>query len=115
MKVLVTGSRKYSDKENVFSVLDALHFEEGISLVIHGAATGADHFAHLWAKENNILDAPHPADWDQYGRAAGPIRNRQMLIEEEPDLVVAFPGGAGTKNMIDQALKRNFKVQLIEK
>ncbi len=44
-----------------------------------------------------------PAEWSKYGRRAGPIRNKQMLDVGKPHLVVAFPGGAGTANMVKQA------------
>jgi hypothetical protein len=44
-----------------------------------------------------------PANWKVYGRAAGPIRNMKMLLEGKPDLVVAFPGGIGTADMVKKA------------
>jgi hypothetical protein len=44
-----------------------------------------------------------PADWEKYGKAAGPIRNQQILVEGKPDLVVAFQGGRGTANMVSRA------------
>lgn len=56
-----------------------------------------------WARLTGIRELAFPADWENYRRAAGPIRNRQMLVEATPDLVVAFPGGPGTANMIRQA------------
>jgi len=56
---------------------------------------------------------PFPADWSRHGKSAGPIRNRQMLIEGRPDIVVAFPGGKGTANMIKQAVEAGVKVELV--
>lgn len=57
-----------------------------------------------------------PADWDKYGRAAGPIRNKQMLeyILEENPIVAAFWDGKsrGTKNMIDQASKADVECKI---
>lgn len=53
-----------------------------------------------------------PADWETHGRAAGHIRNRQMLVEGKPDIVVAFAGGRGTQNMINQARKAGVTVFL---
>ena len=51
------------------------------------------------------------ADWEKHGKAAGPKRNKRML-EWKPDLVVAFPGGKGTANMVQQA--RQAGVEVIE-
>ena len=56
----------------------------------------------------------YPADWDTHGRGAGPIRNKQMLEEGKPDLVIAFPGGKGTANMIGQAKEAGIPVREIE-
>ena len=63
-----------------------------------------------WAKEIDIPCWGFPADWNSYGKAAGPIRNKQMLDEGKPDVVIAFPGGTGTANMIMQATKAGVKV-----
>ena len=53
-----------------------------------------------WAKTNNVRYEKFPADWTQYGRAAGYIRNREML-NHGIDILIAFKGGKGTKNMVD--------------
>jgi hypothetical protein len=60
-----------------------------------------------------VRDWPFPADWGAHGKAAGHIRNTQMLVEARPALVVAFPGGAGTRNMIIQSLERGVAVRRI--
>lgn len=77
----------------------------GISVLIEGEAKGADTLARSWAYRNNIPVLRFPANWSKYGRAAGPIRNKQMLVEGMPELVVAFlaPESIGTRNMIQQA------------
>jgi YspA, cpYpsA-related SLOG family len=103
MRVLVTGGRNYSDRSAVDRVLDSIHMERGISVLIHGGAAGADELASEWAYDSGIVESAFPANWDKHGRAAGPIRNKQMLVEGKPDLVVAFPGGKGTQNMVRQA------------
>jgi hypothetical protein len=102
MKILVTGGRDFDDYEMLKTVLDGLHKENPIDTLIHGGARGADSLADKWARDNNIHISIHLAKWDKYGRSAGPIRNREML-EEKPDLVMAFPGGRGTADMIRQA------------
>jgi hypothetical protein len=79
---------------------------------VTGGANGADHSAEDWAIDNGIVRRVFPADWDKHKRAAGPIRNKQMLVEGKPDLVLAFPGGKGTRNMVAQA--RSAGVDVIE-
>lgn len=102
-RVLVCGGRDYEDREQLFRVLDAAHLANPIVCLIHGAARGADTLAGDWALERDVLCNAYPADWDRDGRAAGPIRNKKMLVEGKPHMVVAFPGGRGTANMIQQA------------
>ena len=107
-RVLVTGTRNYSDVGTLNAVLDDIR----PVVVIEGAARGADDLAHEWAVSRGVQNDRFPANWRQYGRAAGPIRNKQMLVEGIPDLVVAFPesGGRGTQNMMKQALKAGVPV-----
>lgn len=76
-----------------------------VDVFIHGAARGADLHAARWAKRNGVRQESYPADWKRWRGAAGPIRNQRMLIEGRPDLVVAFPGGRGTADMVDRARK----------
>lgn len=73
--------------------------------IIHGAARGADTMAAEWADDYGYPVEAYPADWDTHGRSAGYIRNAKMLEEGKPDLVISFPGGKGTKMMIDLATK----------
>lgn len=110
MRVLVCGGRDYSDRRRVFKVLDFNRAK--ITMIIHGAARGADSLAAEWCELNYIVEWPFPADWARYGRAAGFRRNEQMLEEGKPDLVVAFPGGIGTQMMV--RLARDAGVRVIE-
>jgi hypothetical protein len=103
MRVLVCGGRDFADREVLFATLTALHAAAPITLLVHGAAKGADRLAGEWAEAVGIPVAAFPADWKRYRGAAGPKRNKQMLVEGKPDLVVAFPGGKGTGNMVGQA------------
>ena len=114
MRVLVCGGRDFADFAMACRTLDELHAETPISVVIHGAARGADTMAESWARSRGVAYERYPADWDRDGRAAGPIRNRRMLVEGKPDLVVAFPGGRGTANMVEQAAKAGVRVHFTE-
>ena len=113
-KVLVCGGRDYHNKELLFRVLDASNASKPIDLIIHGAARGADMLAQAWADDRGVCCLQFAADWKTDGKAAGPIRNRKMLLEE-PDLVIAFPGGSGTADMVRRARKAGVEVTEITK
>lgn len=110
MKLLVCGGRDYSDEEHVYRVLNVFHEKYCISVIVTGAARGADYLAGKWANENNISLVEYPADWRKHGKAAGPIRNQEMLEKESPNAVLAFPGGSGTADMIGRARKGGIDV-----
>ena len=84
------------------------------TLIIAGGAEGADKAAEIYANHANIECNIYPANWKKYKNAAGPIRNRQMLFEGKPDIVIALPGGRGTKNMITQAEDNGVDVIQVE-
>ncbi len=112
MKVLVCGGRDYHDRNAVERALWKLDSERGpIRAVLHGGASGADAEGMLWAVGAGIAAFAYPADWQKHGRAAGPMRNQQMIDEGEPDLVVAFPGGRGTADMVRRAERAGITVQ----
>lgn len=102
-RILVCGGCEFVDQVAAFAVLDKAHTDRPISVVISGRARGADLIGERWAISRGVPVLPFPADWNRYGGYAGPIRNKQMLIEGKPDGVIAFPGGPGTRNMIQQA------------
>lgn len=111
MKVLVCGGRDFTNVGVLDATLDYIHKTMGpISAVIHGKAKGADMLAGQWARSRGIDEQPFAADWVKHGRAAGPIRNQQMLNEGKPDFVVAFPGGKGTADMVSRAKRHDFSV-----
>ena len=103
MRVLVCGGRDYSDKAKLNQVLNEVHRGYRITTIIEGDASGADRLAGTWARLHNVPNLKFPAHWRVHGYVAGHIRNKQMLEEGKPDLVIAFPGGKGTMNMVEQA------------
>lgn len=111
MRVLVYGGRGYSDRDRIFLELSFIHQDTPITCIIEGGARGADYLAARWSAANDLNDhARFTADWTMHGRKAGPIRNQQMLDQGKPDLVVAFPGGSGTADMMARARKAGVKV-----
>ncbi len=111
MRAIICGGRHYSDDRWMGAQLLRIAGDVGeFTLIIHGGAKGADLMADAWAKFVNVPTMRFDANWDGDGRAAGPIRNRLMLTEGKPDIVIAFPGGRGTANMISQARKAGVRV-----
>lgn len=112
--ILITGDR---DWNNYWVIYDVLFKLDRDSIIIHGAAKGADTMAGIIAKNLGFKDViPVPAEWEKYGKAAGPIRNKKML-DMEPELVIAFhndlENSKGTKNCVEEAEKRGIEVKVI--
>jgi hypothetical protein len=110
MIVLVTGGRDFNDLAMAFDAIAAVHETTPISVLVHGDAKGADTLAGNVAKELGINVVKCPANWIKYKKAAGPIRNAFMLDMFNIDLVIEFPGGAGTADMVAQSRKRDIPV-----
>ncbi len=110
MRVLVCGGRNFLNRVAVYTELDRLK----PSVVIHGAALGADGLAADWCATNNVPTEPYYPEWGKWGKAAGPIRNQRMIDEGKPDLVLAFSGGRGTADMVYRADKAGIPVRSIE-
>jgi len=104
MKIIVCGGREYDNAALVSKALDGLLVlhKGAITHLIHGGARGADALAHDWALRNGVQTVECVANWHWAKHWAGPRRNTAML-DLKPDLVVAFPGGAGTADMIKRA------------
>jgi hypothetical protein len=103
--VIVCGGRDYADRDRVFAALDKFDAKHKIMLLVHGAATGADTLADEWAKARGVPRLPFPvtkSEWDTYGRAAGPMRNQQMLDTTGAQACIALPGGSGTEDMVQR-------------
>ena len=102
---IVCGGRLFQDRELMHDALsDLLMRQHGhLDTIVHGGASGADYLAGEWGKRNGYQVIVFEANWKQHGKAAGPIRNSLMLELAKPELVVAFPGGRGTADMIRKA------------
>ncbi|CAK0743163.1 DUF2493 domain-containing protein [Azospirillaceae bacterium] len=105
MKLIIAGGRDYIFNEHDVKKLNAI---PGITEVVSGGATGADACGEKWAAYRKLPVKRFPAEWDKHGRAAGPLRNKQMA--EYADAVALFPGGRGTQNMHMNALRFKLRV-----
>lgn len=111
MKALFCGSRDWTDAVAIELAMDGLMAQaarQGTDLtIVHGGADGADALAATAAFNRGLGVQLYAADWARYGRAAGPLRNQQMLGDGQPDIVVAFSHdlsvSRGTADMVRRA------------
>ena len=113
-KVIIAGSRDFSDYPMLVKRCDCLLAETDTTIVIvSGGARGADTLGESYAQERGYAVRKFPADWDRFGKSAGYKRNAQMA--EYADALIAFPIGEsrGTHHMIRLAQAQNLKVRVI--
>ena len=128
-RVIIAGGRDFNDKylleDNLMEwILDIylkhMHTNEKVSIeIISGNASGADRLGEEFAKEHLYELKLFPANWNKYGRAAGPIRNKQMAeyaSQSDKGVLFAFWNGEskGTKNMISIATNLGLDVHIIK-
>ena len=117
-RVIIAGSRNFDDYDLLRKKCGRLLKMENVEIV-SGHARGADTLGEKFAEENGIPLKVFPAQWDTYGKAAGPIRNRQMAeyaAQADCGFLVAFPKGEsnGTRNMIRTAKWYDLTVYVVE-
>lgn len=115
-RVVVTGGRDYTDTDWIDAVLltvkATVERVQGTTMQLaHGACpTGVDMLADRWARREDVVTVPYPAEAYGAWPSCGPIRNKAMLDDQQPHLVVAFPGGRGTQHCVAQARERGLRV-----
>lgn len=114
MKVIIAGSRILSDYSLVTQAMKRCGFH--VTEVVCGCATGIDRLGEQWARANNISVKEMPANWDRDGKAAGPIRNREMAKYADAAVIIWDGKSAGTRNMVDEMIraKKPYFLQLTE-
>jgi hypothetical protein len=107
-KVIVAGPRDYN---NYTAVCDAI-LDSGVDVteVVSGGAKGVDSLGERWAKENDVPVKKFVADWNKYGRSAGPLRNKEMVNYADTLIAIVPYTSPGTTNVIKQALDNNLRV-----
>ena len=119
LRIIICGGRHFDDYRTLEAVVNKKLEEDGILPteveIVSGHCQGADVLGERYAKEYGCSLRVYPADWTKYGRAAGAIRNKQMvdyIVPFENRLVIAFvnENTHGTKNTISQAKKLSIPV-----
>ena len=111
MRTIIAGSRGFSDYTRLEKEL--LPFADTITTVLSGMAGGVDQLGVRWALEHNKTIERYPADWERFGKAAGPLRNLRMA--EKAEMLIAFwdKQSRGTQHMIETAIKKELEVIVI--
>ena len=107
-KVIIAGSRNFEDysvaREFIQSTIDSVTESKSV-IIISGGCRGADKLGERYAIENGLDLEVFKADWARYKKAAGPIRNREMVLAS--DVVICFwdNKSKGTRSLIELANK----------
>jgi hypothetical protein len=114
MRVLVGGGRHFEDAEKVHRELVRLHWQKPISVLIHGSVTGVGIAAEAWARSSGTPVVRYPPNWKLYGKKAEGLRDAFMIEDSRPDLVLAFPGGRNTADLMQKAIDAKIVVLAIQ-
>ena len=115
MRIIIAGTRNYENYEEakkfINSVLASIAANKSVT-ILSGGCKGSDSLGERYAKEHGLHIEMHKADWARYQKAAGPLRNRKMIMDS--DAVICFwdQKSRGTKSLIEFAKKYNKKVYL---
>lgn len=115
MKLIIAGGRDFNNYELLETTLIHLlqYVDEDIEIV-SGTCDGADKLGEMFAAENNHLVKRFPADWEKYGKSAGPLRNKQMA-EYATHCVCFWDGQSkGTGSMIELAKRCGCNTRVIK-
>lgn len=108
MRILITGSRDWDDRDRLWGALNEAASEHGVTLVSGACPSGADLMAEEWAEcQPDVTIERHPAEWDKYGKSAGFRRNAEM-VNLGADICLAFVrngsrGATHTANLAQKA------------
>ncbi len=115
MRLIVAGSRTFDEPATLYAELDRLtaKLDKKKLVVLLGGAAGADSYAAQWCFLRKVTREIHRADWSKHGKAAGMVRNAEMV--KTADALVAFWDGEsrGTAHVIQQAKKHGLKVKVV--
>ena len=113
MKIIIAGGRDFNDYDTLQSYCDSMLANQETVEIVSGTAKGADKLGERYAKDRGHKLTLFPADWNNLGKSAGYIRNKQMA--EYADALIAFwdKRSKGTKHMIDLATKMGLKIRIV--
>lgn len=111
MKTIIAGSRTITSRKLIDAVM--MNYPSPITEVVCGTAKGVDTLGEEWAHSRDIPVKYFPADWDKYGKKAGPLRNKEMAEYADAAVIIWDGQSRGTKNMINIMTKMNKPMWLV--
>lgn len=108
MKAIIAGGRDFKGTKEHLEWLLRLKEELSITEIVSGGASGADRFGECFACDENLQLTEFRAQWDKYGQSAGPRRN--LLMAKYADICILFPGGSGTRSMLECAKQEGLHI-----
>lgn len=114
MKIIVAGSRDFDDYERLARLMDRLTAPYVDVVVLSGAAKGADALGERWAFGWMWTVMRFHADWNRHGKAAGPIRNQEMVDAADAAVFFWKGGSKGTADCIARAKKKGIRTKVVE-
>ncbi len=113
IRVIIAGTRNFSDYPLMKDKLDRLRASIGVFEVVSGGATGADSLGERYANENELPLKIFPAEWNKYGKVAGYKRNEQMAQYAGACIVFWDGKSKGTEHMINLATQYGLKTSIV--
>jgi predicted Rossmann fold nucleotide-binding protein DprA/Smf involved in DNA uptake len=112
IRIIIAGSRSVNEQQVREAILRC-PWSGLASVIVSGTAKGADEYGERWAEEQNLVVHRFPADWEKYGKSAGPIRNK-LMAENAEGLIAVWDGKSkGTANMIKLATQLGLRVFIL--
>lgn len=111
MRTIIAGSRHLDDEELIAKAVRLSGF--AVSVLLSGHGGKVDLNAEKWAAKNSIPVELYPAQWNEHGKAAGPLRNRTM-VSKAAALIAVWDGvSRGTEDCVAEARRRGLKVYVL--
>ena len=111
-KLMISGSRSIRNLRIIFDELEKLYTEHPNLILISGGAKGVDSIAEEWGRFRKIQIEQHKPDWATYGKGAGIVRNKEMVLAADYILIFWDGESKGTKSVIDFCEKQGKKYLL---
>ena len=113
MRLLICGGRHFDNAARIEAELSALHVASFISVIIHGGLPGIGGAAEAWARRNKVHVIRYPANFS-LGKSGDATRDEFMLADSRAEMLLVFPGGRRTAELLREARRKLVPVMLAQ-
>ena len=110
VKAMLACGKHFADADFIVASLARARIDHDIATIVHGGHQANGATIETWCREHDVHIVRYPANRLKHGRRAEDIRNSFMLQDSRPDLVIALPGGASTRSLINRAIAQGVPV-----